>query len=85
MSVMVSYNTLMNQLEKELSITVRVKEDATRFRRKLSQAKHRLAIDGKLIFSTPVALEDGVVEISIALEPKKNEVQVMALVKKGDL
>lgn len=91
MSIKVSYNTLANQLEKELSITVRTLEDPIRFRRKLSQAKHRQHIEGKLIFSVEEATEvvDGVeavvYSISVALQPVKNAVAILGLSSKGEL
>lgn len=86
MSIVVSYNTLANQLEKELSITVATREDFKKFRNKLSQAKHRQGIAGKLTFSVKEGKDEvGLYnEISVALVPVKNQVEIMAVKKAGD-
>ena len=87
MAATVSYNALAAELEKELTITISTYEDPTKFKRKLSQAKHRLAIDGKLIFSIlSTNLEDKIVHtISVALAPKRSTVQVLTMDKKEGL
>lgn len=87
MAATVSYNALAAELEKELTITISTYEDPTKFKRKLSQAKHRLAIDGKLIFSIlSTSLEDKIVyTISVALAPKRSTVQVLTMDKKEGL
>ena len=87
MAVTVSYNALITELEKELTISVTTLEDPTTFKRKLSQAKHRQAIDGKLIFSVSPTMAniDGNLEeafvISVALSPKRSTVKVISLNK----
>jgi hypothetical protein len=87
MAVTVSYNALATELEKELTISVTTLEDPTVFKRKLSQAKHRQAIDGKLIFSVSptVANVNGQTEeayvISVALSPKRSTVKLITLNK----
>jgi len=91
MAVTVSYNALITELEKELTISVTTLEDPTTFKRKLSQAKHRQAIDGKLIFSVSPTMAniDGNLEeafvISVALSPKRSTVKVISLNKNEGL
>lgn len=88
MAATVSYNALASELEKELTITISTYEDPTRFKRKLSQAKHRMAIDGKLIFSVlSIPVEDGKVihTISVALAPKRSTVALISMDKKAGL
>lgn len=91
MAVTVSYNALITELEKELTISVTTLEDPTTFKRKLSQAKHRQAIDGKLIFSVSPTMAniDGNLEeafvISVALSPKRSTVKVISLNKGAGL
>lgn len=87
MSIMVSYNTLVNQLERELSITVETREDFKKFRNKLSQAKHRQGISGKLTFSAVEKKDEKGIynEISVALVPVKNQVEILGVRKAGDL
>jgi len=87
MAVTVSYNALVTELEKELTISVTTLENPTTFKRKLSQAKHRQAIDGKLIFSVSptMANVNGQLEeayvISVALSPKRSTVKLITLNK----
>ncbi len=83
MAITVSYNALVTELERELTLTLLTLEDPTRFKRKLSQAKHRAAIDGKLIFSVVKTAEGNA--ISIALMPKRSTLQVLSVDKKGGL
>ena len=91
MGVTVSYNALVTELEKELTISVTTLEDPTTFKRKLSQAKHRQAIEGKLIFSvssTKAVVNGEQVDasvISVALSAKRSTVQLLTLDKKGGL
>lgn len=91
MGVTVSYNALVTELEKELTISVTTLENPTTFKRKLSQAKHRQAIEGKLIFvvSPTKAMVNGeqvdASVISVALNAKKSTVQLLTLDKKGGL
>jgi len=87
MAATVSYNALASELEKELTITISTYEDPTRFKRKLSQAKHRMAIDGKLIFSVlSTTVEDKVIHtISVALAPKRSTVALISMDKKAGL
>lgn len=91
MGVTVSYNALVNRLERELSISVTTTENPTKFKRKLSQAKHRMAVEGKLIFadSSQMQMIDGVeVEvfcISVALNAKKSTVKILTLNENGGL
>lgn len=87
MSILVSYNTLVNQLEKELSITVETREDFKKFRNKLSQAKHRQSISGKLTFACVEKTDEvgAYNEISVALVPVKNQVEILGVKKAGDL
>jgi len=84
MAITVSYNALVTTLDKELCITLRTTEDPIKFKRKLSQAKHRQAIDGKLIFS--VATEaDGSHIINVVLVPKRSSVEIIAVHGDGGL
>lgn len=91
MAVTVSYNALATALEKELTISVTTLEDPVVFKRKLSQAKHRQAIDGKLIFSISPTLANinGQMEeafvISVALSPKRSTVKLLSLNKNEGL
>lgn len=92
MAVTVSYNALATALEKELTISVTTLEDPTTFKRKLSQAKHRQAIEGKLIFSiSPTSVKDSKGElveafvISVALSPKRSTVKLLSLNKNEGL
>lgn len=85
MGIVVSYNTLAQQLEKELVITVTVLETATKFKKKLSQAKFRQGIEGKLIFGEVQEVKnaegDTATTLTVALEPKKNTVTVLQVDK----
>ena len=86
MAVTVSYNALVNRLEKELSISVTTREDPTKFKRKLSQAKHRMAVEGKLIFACQeTGQESGIWVISVALSAKRSTVAILALDENGGL
>lgn len=91
MGVTVSYNALVTELEKELTISVTTLENPTTFKRKLSQAKHRQAIEGKLIFavSPTKAMVNGeqvdASVISVALNAKKSTVQILKVDKAGGL
>ena len=87
MAATVTYNALAAELEKELTITISTYEDPTKFKRQLSQAKHRMAIDGKLIFSVlSTTVEDKVLHtISVALAPKRSTVALISMDKKAGL
>lgn len=79
--ITVSYKTLVNKLEKDLSISLTTAENPTKVKRKLSMAKHREGIDGKLIFSHTSYMKEGkeVFVITAVLAPKKNELNILAL------
>lgn len=83
--IKVGYAELVNRLERELSISFTTTEDPAKVKRKISMAKHREGIAGKLIFSytETEALVEGekVVAycITAVLTAKKNELSILKL------
>lgn len=84
MTIRVSYKDLVNELERQLSISFTTREDPKKVRRKISMAKHREAIEGKLLFShETVQTEEGeVYVITAVLTPKRNQVEILGLNQK---
>ena len=74
MSNPMSFKALAGKLEKATALTLLLPVDTNkeRFQKQLSQAKHRLGVEGKLSFEW---LEvDGEQEVSIVLHPALNAV-----------
>lgn len=87
MAITVSYKDLVNQLEKEFSISFTTTENPKKVQRKISMAKHREGIAGKLIFShttTKARVGPEVVDayvMTVVLTPKKDEVIILGMNK----
>jgi hypothetical protein len=82
MAIKVSYKDLVNQLEKDLSISFSTYEDPTKVKRKISMAKHRENIEGKLIFSHQPAQDENNKEyyvITAVLTPKRGQLELIKL------
>lgn len=80
----VTYKALVRRLEKELCISFTTTEDPLKVKRKLSMAKHREGIEGKLIFShstapSPEGEASSAVVISVVLAPKASELSILSL------
>lgn len=62
--------TLVKRLESETILTLVVAIDgAENVKKKLSQAKHRMGIEGKLCFSITEPNAEGFVELTVSLLP----------------
>ena len=85
MAVKVTYENIMKRVLSELSVSLTTDEDFTKFKRKMSQAKFRMGVEGKLIFShsESEAMVNGVKipvnVVTIVLEHKRDKVNVINL------
>lgn len=87
MSVAVNYKTLVTELDRvgTISFGIPATESPEKVKRKLSMAKHREGIEGKLLFSYEPTIIQGqdAFLMTVVLTPKANTVQVLSTSKEG--